>query len=88
MIKNAALWLRTSGLDLDTTKWSTLKYEIRAYFRPADFRRRARDELANLKQTGRVTNYIDNFKRVCSKISNITDEEMLDRFVIGLSASI
>ena len=88
MIKNAALWLRTSGLDLDTTKWSTLKYEIRAYFRPADFRRRARDELANLKQTGRVTNYIDNFKRVCSKINNITDKEMLDRFVRGLSASI
>lgn len=25
LVKNAALWLRSSGLNLDTTKWSTLK---------------------------------------------------------------
>ena len=88
LIKNAALWLRSSGLDLDRTKWSTLKTQVRDYFRPADYRRRARDELATMKQQGKVTYYIDAFKRCCSKIANITDDEMLDRFVRGLSTNI
>ena len=35
-----------------------------------------------------MTGYIDVFKRTCAKISNITDEEMLDRFVRGLAVPI
>ena len=68
MTKNAALWLRTSTIDLNTITWPTLKTELRNYFRPADFKRRARDKLANIKQTGKVSGYIDAFKRTCAKI--------------------
>ena len=36
LMKQAALCLRSSGIDLDRTKWSTLKIAIRDYFRPSD----------------------------------------------------
>ena len=35
-----------------------------------------------------MTGYIDVFKRTCAKISNITNEEMLDHFVHGLAVPI
>ena len=61
--------------------------QIWAYFCP-DFCRRAHNELANLRQIGQVINYIDSCKRVRTKINNITDEEMLDRFIQGVAARI
>ena len=88
LTKQAALWLRSSGIDLDRTKWSTLKIAIRDYFRPSDFKRRMRDELASMRQKTSVTGYIDAFKRCCAKIPYITDEEMLDRFMRGLSPDV
>ena len=88
LTKQAALWLRSSGIDLDRTKWSTLKIAIRDYFRPSDFKRRARDKLASMRQKTSVTGYIDAFKRCCTKIPSITDEEMLDRFMRGLSPDV
>ena len=68
--------------------WGTLKSELRLYFRPADYRRRAHDKLANMRQMGKVSGYIDAFKRVCTKISNIFDEEMLDHFIRGLQVDV
>ena len=62
--------------------WGTLKLELRLHFRPADYHQRAHDELANMRQMGKVSGYIDAFKRVCVKISNISDEEMLDRLLL------
>ena len=85
LTKQAALWLRSSGINLDRTKWSTLKVAIRDYFRPSDFRHRARDKLASMRQKNSVTGYIDAFKYYCAKIPSITYEEMLDRFMRGLS---
>ena len=73
---------------MDHTKWSTLKTAIRDYFHPSDFKRRARDELASMRQKTSVTGYIDAFKRCCAKIPSITDKEMLDRFMRGLSPDV
>ena len=81
LIKQAALWLRTNSFDLSRKAWGTLKSELCLYFRPADYRHRARNELANMRRMGKVSGYIDAFKYVCAKISNISDEEMLDRFI-------
>ena len=50
LTKNAALWLRRSHLDLNTTKLSTLQHKLCSYFQPADYRHRVRDDLASLKQ--------------------------------------
>ena len=53
-------------------------------FRPVDYHRRARDELASCIQKGPVSHYIDKMKRIQRKIAGITDDEMLDRFTRGL----
>ena len=85
LIKQVALWLQTNNFDLSQTAWGTLELELRSYFRPTDYHCRARDKLANMHQTGKVSGYIDAFKCVCAKISNISDEEILDRFIRGLN---
>ena len=63
---------------------------MQAYFKPADFHRRARDELAACKQRNpnNVSGYIDAMKRIKQKLPNIQDDEMLDRFTRGLIPSI
>ena len=62
LTKQAALWLWSSRIDLDHTKWSTLKVVICDYFRQFDFRQHAQDELASMKQKNSVTGYINAFK--------------------------
>ena len=88
LTKQAALWLPSSGIDLDHTKWSTLKDLIRDYFHSSDFKHCVRDELASMRQKTSVTGYIDAFKCCCTKIPSITDKEMLDRFMRGLSPDV
>ena len=46
------------------------------------------NELANCKQQGQVTGYIDRMKRIAQKLPNITDDELLDRFIRGLCTNI
>ena len=36
LVKNAALWLHSSGLDLDQTRWSTLTAQVCDCFHQAD----------------------------------------------------
>ena len=54
------------------------------YFRPADYKQRACDELHRLHQTGRVTGYIDAFKWCMQKLDGIGRDEVLDKYVQGL----
>ena len=68
--------------------WGTLKLELRSHFRPTVYHQRARDELANMRQMGKVAGYIDAFECVSAKISNISDEEMLDCFIRSLHVDI
>ena len=85
LIQNAAaLWLCTSGVDLKAVYWPRLKTRICYCFRPAGFLRHAPNELATIKQTGYVTGYIDTFKCICSKITSISDDKILDYFIRGL----
>ena len=56
--------MRNRNDNLTQLTWPTLRAALRQYFRPADFKRRARDELANCTQKGAVTNYIDRIKRI------------------------
>ena len=69
---------------METLAWETLKQDILNTFRPADYHRRARDELASCVQRGAVTVYIDCMKQSARKVHGIMDNEMLDRFVRGL----
>ena len=88
LTKQAALWLPSSGINLDRTRWSTLKIAIRDYFCPSDFKRHMQDKLASMRQKNSITGYIDAFKCCCTKLPSITDEEMLDRFMRGLSPDV
>ena len=41
-----------------------------------------------MRHKNSITGYIDAFKRCCTKIPYITDEEMLNRFMRGLSPDV
>ena len=75
-------------INLDRTKWSTLKVAIRDYFCPSDFKCCAQDKLASVRQKNSINGYTDAFKHCCAKIPSITDKEMLDRFIRGLSPDV
>ena len=63
---------------------------MKNYFRPKDWHKRARDGLHKcIKYNIRnVSGYITAFHRAVSCVVGITDEEMLDRFVVGLKPKI
>lgn len=48
----------------------------------------ARDRLSNLRQIGRVRDFVNHFQRICSEIPGITEDEMMDRFCRGLKRSV
>ena len=41
-----------------------------------------------MKEKNSITGYIDAFKCYCAKISSITNEEMLDRFMRSMSPDV
>ena len=59
---------------------------MRDQFRPENWSRRGRDELANLYQYGKesVAYFLHRFWSVCLKINNLSGDEKLDRFVRAL----
>ena len=67
-----------------------MKHDLQSYFRPADWKQRARDELALCVQTNYPTlvAYIEAFRRCCAKVGTINDEEKLDRFIRGLTKKV
>ena len=49
MQKSASIWLRNQAYDMTTLTWQTLKHDLQDYFKPADYKRRIRDKLANCR---------------------------------------
>ena len=64
LTKSAAVWLRHKHYNMATLEWNILREDLLHYFRPADAHRRARDRLANCRQTGSVASYIDTMRRL------------------------
>lgn len=58
------------------------------YYQPISAQMAARDELANLKQTGTVKEYTDVFKRVVANIPDLSSSEKMDRYERGLKDNI
>ena len=46
LTKSAAIWLCTRGCNLQTLTWQQSKIDMMDTFKPADYHRRVRDELA------------------------------------------
>ena len=84
---NAALWWREVCEDAtrpDT--WEAFCDAVREQFRPENWSRRGRDELATMYQYGKesVADFLHRFRSACLKINNLSEDEKLDRFVRAL----
>ena len=59
-------------------------------FRPEDYGRRGRDELAMMRQYTKesVADFVFRFRATCLKIPDLSEAEKLDRFVHALAQDI
>ena len=60
---------------------------LREQFRPEDYGRRGRDELATMRQSGResVADFVFRFHATCLKIPDLSAAEKMDRFMCALA---
>jgi len=67
------------------TTWDSFKTAMREQFSPINPIKIARDQLAELRQTGGVREYTSKFRQLCTIISpEISEWEKFDRYVRGL----
>lgn len=90
LIGSAGLWWRRQH-ELHPTKetfpyrtWDAFSGALRNLFKPLNNVRRARDRLSTLRQTSSVQQFVKLFRSICLEIPDITDAEMMDRFIRGL----
>ena len=84
---NAALWWHeVCEAAHRPVTWDEFCGAVREQFRPENWNRRGRDELAALYQYGKesVADFLFRFRSACLKIDNLSAEEKLDRFVRAL----
>lgn len=79
-------WRRYAATRKDDvpTSWEELQEAIREYFMSSGCYVHARNRLHNLRQTGSVQRYIEEFQKVRMIVGDVSDPEALDRFVRGL----
>ena len=88
---NAALWWRERCEDaLRPANWHEFAAALREQFRPENWSRRGRDELATMYQYAKesVTDFLHRFRATCLKIEHLSEEEKLDRFVHALVSDV
>ena len=63
---------------------------LREQFRPEDYGRRGRDELATMRQYGKesMADFVFRFRATCLKIPDLSEAEKMDRFVCALAQEI
>ena len=84
---NAALWWRElCQANNRPATWDDFCRLLDEQFRPENYSRRGRDELADLKQFNResVADFVFRFRATCLKIADLSEAEKLDRFVRAL----
>ena len=88
---NAALWWReVCEANRRPATWEDFCRELRAQFRPEDYGRRGRDDLATMRQYAResVADFVFRFRATCLKVPDLSEAEKLDRFVRALAQDI
>ena len=84
---NAALWWReVCEANRRPATWDDFCRELREQFRPEDYGRRGRDDLATMRQYAResVADFVFRFRATCLKVPDLSEAEKLDRFVRAL----
>jgi Ty3 transposon capsid-like protein len=81
----ALLWWKSKSTrgEISVT-WDHFKSSIRSQFQPKNAYRQARDRLRHLQQTTSVSTYNSTFNIVCLDIPDLSDAEVLDKYLAGL----
>lgn len=84
----ADLWYRLLAVrapdNIPFHSWAAMQDAMLKQFTPVNHVRRARDRLAELRQTTSVRRYIDTFSSLCLEIPDLHPSEQLYRFIHGL----
>ena len=64
--------------------WATVRAELLAHFVKPNHTRHLRDQWADARQLGNVTDYYTYLARIAMQLRTIKDEEFLDKFILGL----
>ena len=70
------------------TTWEAFTDAMARAFEPATVVEEARQQILNLRQTGRVTGYIQQFHELLYKIPEMMEEESYTLFVWGLKPEV
>ena len=84
---NAALWWREAcEANRRPETWDDFCRVLREQFRPEDYGRRGRNNLATMRQYAQesVVDFMFRFRMTCLKVPDLTKAEKLDRFVCVL----
>ena len=73
--------------DKDIT-WEDFQVELKKRFRPEDFQSRIFEQLKQLKQTGSLNDYIDQFTILQNKSENLSELVLISLFKDGLEPSL
>src|SRR3954471_14198040 len=90
---DAATWWRHHyeryiGDKATVPTWNEFEKLITRKFKPVNATKIARDQLANLRQTGSVKAYNARFTSIILEIPTIDEEEQLDRYTRGLKEKV
>ena len=88
---NAALWwCELCQANNRLTIWDDFCRLLHEQFRPENYSRHGRDELADIRQFNKepVANFVFHFHATCLKIDDLSEAEKLDRFVRALVSKI
>jgi hypothetical protein len=91
--KDAAMWWRLQSESKDSfetlsSDWGMFKTSLELAFQQINPTKRARDQLASLKQRTSVRAYVGEFRRILLEIGDMSESEKLDRFVRGLKQDV
>jgi hypothetical protein len=92
LTERAAIWYRLLQKDAQGSHvfatWHEFTTALRANFTEANFLRKARDRLAQVRQTSSVQKYLQEFATLCLDIPDLSNGERLHRFMYGLKPQI
>lgn len=80
--------IQSDAAQIDALTWDQFKTILLDRFRPVASSKLARYQLNNLKQNSSVEAYCQQFLQIISLIPNMTEEESVDRFIMGLKPHI
>ena len=85
----AATWFHYNfnKTDPSNVTWAAVKTPLLEYFVQPNHLRRLRDQWADARQTGTVTEFHTYLARIAMQLANINEDEFLHKFIRGLKSN-